>query len=654
MPAFLRWFFDLGPTNPIAVRLVTSASRRARHHYIRIAYLGLLIIVLLWSLLIYASREDLTLQQLAAAGSTSFSIIAFLQIGLICILAPVFMAGAIAQEADPRTWDILLTTPLKATQIVLGNLLGRLFFILALLFSSLPLFAVTQYFGGVPGSTILASYFVAAGAALLVGAIAIALSVSRLVGKRAVFAFYVCVITYLAITFAVDRVFGAGGVTWMTALNPFLALMALMDPTGYPTGPLGTHSGPARWFLEHPVMTWCVLSVALSTLLIVISAVTVRIGGIAGAGGLIGRDGSSGKGALIDPSADKQDAGRAGTNRREGQHERHRGAKEVWRNPISWREAASINATLGRIILRWSFIAIGVIWALIVLWLYHNGTWNSTIFRQVLTATVVGELVVITLVAINMSATSVSREREDGTLDLLLTTPITPGQYLSGKLKGMVAWLLPLLSVPVISVLLAGIYAGFGGFGRADSAEVTGTIIQTFNNVWTPPGTPAPAAPAALPTVQVPVVLPEAGLVLALVAIPFVALCVIIGMQWSLRSKGTLGSVTATVALVGVIAGVVGLCAWQAASDFATLGPIAGALSPVTAAFSVIQPEHAMNATVLREGGINNAGGLGVARISLIVGAIIAALLHIAIVYAIHASMTRSFDFTVRKLAGLK
>src|SRR5262245_35451842 len=106
MPVLLRWFLRLGPTNPIAVRLVQNGSRRSRHHYIRIAYLGALILVLMWALLIKASGgSEQSYQKLAAAGSSSFAAIAYLQIGLICILAPVFMAGAIAQEADPRTWD---------------------------------------------------------------------------------------------------------------------------------------------------------------------------------------------------------------------------------------------------------------------------------------------------------------------------------------------------------------------------------------------------------------------------------------------------------------------------------------------------------------------------------------------------------------------
>jgi ABC-type transport system involved in multi-copper enzyme maturation permease subunit len=626
MPVFLRWLLRLGPTNPIAVRLVASGSRRARHHYIRIAYLGVLIVVLLWALLANARGDELSLQQLAAAGSVSFQAIAFLQIGLICILAPVFMASAIAQEADPRTWDVLLTTPLKATQIVLGNLLGRLFFVLALLLSSLPLFAVTQYFGGVPGRTILASYAVSAGAALLVGSAAVALSVSRLVGRRAVFAFYVAVVSYLAVTIAIDRVFGAGGVTWMTAINPFLALMALLDPSGYPRATPGLYTGIARWFLEFPVTTWCALATGISALLMVASAITVRIGGIAGAGGLIGRDGSSRKrSAALDPTAV-----------RDGQHEVHRGPKEVWKNPIAWREAASRNATAGRIALRWGFIGVGLAWGLAVVWMYHAGLWNATIFRQVLLATVIGEMVVVTLLAINMSATSVSKEREDGTLDLLLTTPITPAAYLSGKLKGMVAWLLPLVAVPVLTMALAGVYAATGGLGRADGAEVQLTPAATMGN----PG-------AAANPINVPVVLPEAGLVLGLVAVPFVALCVIVGMQWSLRSRGTLSSVTATVAIVGAVAGAVGLCAWKAGADLEVIGPVLAGWSPASASFAAAAPEQGLAGTVFGQ-------GLGTARLSLLVGACLGALAHVLVVYAIHASMTRGFDATVRRLAGMK
>ncbi|MFN9974677.1 MAG: ABC transporter permease subunit, partial [Phycisphaerae bacterium] len=130
-PVFLRWFLYLVPLNPIAVRLVQNGSRRTRHLYIRAGYLAVLILVLLWSLIARLGAGELDYRELAINAAGSFTFIAYLQLGLICILTPVFMAGAIAQESSPRTWEVLLTTPLTAGQIVLGNLLGRLFFIIA-------------------------------------------------------------------------------------------------------------------------------------------------------------------------------------------------------------------------------------------------------------------------------------------------------------------------------------------------------------------------------------------------------------------------------------------------------------------------------------------------------------------------------------------
>ena len=72
MPLIVRWFLRLGPTNPIAARLVQNGSRRTKHFYIRAAYLAVLIVVLLWSLLAGTlTSGDLDYRKLAAAGSVS-------------------------------------------------------------------------------------------------------------------------------------------------------------------------------------------------------------------------------------------------------------------------------------------------------------------------------------------------------------------------------------------------------------------------------------------------------------------------------------------------------------------------------------------------------------------------------------------------------
>ncbi|RNC82821.1 MAG: ABC transporter permease [Phycisphaera sp.] len=625
MPAILRYILRLGPTNPVAVRLVQGGSRRVRHMYIRSAYLGVMILVLLWLLIFGPSTSGgvASYGELAQAGASSFEMVAYLQIGLICVLAPVFMAGAIAQEASPRTWDILLTTPMTPGQIVSGNLLGRLFFILALLFCSMPLFALTQFYGGVPGRSIMASYLIAGCAALVVGAIAIALSCSRVVGRRAVFAFYVTVVSYLAITIGIDRSMvqaglGAGedgsGVTWMTAINPFLALTSLLEPTGYPRADI---ENPAlgfvgSWMLARPVTTWCAGSIILSLVLMVASTITVRAGGLA----------TMTAGATGVPIHKR-------VFKKGDSEEVHRPPRTVWNNPVAWREAAARNASFGRILARWLFIVFGIGWALGLIAFYHTTGMTADGFRLAIAMTVVGELAVTALVAINMSATAISREREDGTLDLLLTTPLTASSYMSGKLRGLIAYLIPLIAVPSATAGLAGFYSLLNGFGKVDKAFVTDRIG------------------AGGRTFEVPIVLPEAGLVVLLVSIAFIAFCVIIGLQWSLKSKGTLGSVVGTVGVVGAIGGTVGLCGWLSSDTIPVLGATMASLTPASAVRACVYPVQSMSETVAES-------GLGSARIGLALGAVMASGIYAAIVFGLHKAIVRNFDFTVRKLAGVK
>lgn len=615
MPAILRWIFRLGPINPIAVRLVQNGSRRTRHMYIRSAYLAVLVVVLLWSLLIKGGAAELGYRELAEAGAQSFIAIAYLQVGLICVIAPVFMAGAIAQEASPRTWEVLLTTPMSAGEIVLGNLFGRLFFILALLFASLPLFALVQYFGGVPGQSIFASYLISGCAAVLVGAIAIALAVSRLAGRRAVFTFYISVVSYLAVTMAIDALLrsrsGNPGVTHMTVINPFLALRALLNPSNYPRA-----AETGSWILQHPVSAWCYGSLAVSALLMGLSTFTVRLGG------LITLTGNKNNGV---PWYRKMlGFGAKGAE--------YRAPRSVWNNPIAWREAAARNSTFGRILARWSFVALGTALGIALLAAYHTGTFNASDFQLALGYTVLGELMIISLVALNMSATAVSREREDGTLDLLLTTPITPSSYLTGKLRGLVAYLLPMLAVPMGTLALTAIYVLTGGLGREDGIMVQ-ISTQIAGNNTTP--------------IMAPIMLPEAALLAPMVTIPFITFCVIIGLQWSLKSKSTISSVIGAVGVAGVISGIIGLCAWKSGADIAILGATLSALSPATLVFACINPGSALYETI-------DQAGLPQARIALIVGSAIAAAIYAAIVYGVHASMVKNFDFTVRKLAGVK
>ena len=610
MPVFVNWLLRLVITNPICVRLVQGGSRRARHFYIRTGYLAALILVLIFVLLGRAGGSDLSYRDLAAAGAASFQGVSYLQVLVICLITPVFMAGAIVQESNPRTWDVILTTPLSATQIILGNLFGRLFFVLALLLSSLPLFAVTQYFGGVPGKPIFLSYAIAACSALLVGSIAVMLSVTRTGGRRAVFIFYTAVIAYLATTFAIDRVLNIGSatdhVTWMTAINPFLAIRALLEPANYALpDPVSLAAMPRseRVWLGSPVAVYCTLSTLLSVFLMVFSAVSLRL--IATHTGNIPwyrrMFGLGTRGSLTRPP------------------------RHVWNNPVAWREAMAKRQSLGKILGRWGFVLLGMIAALLLLAAHHSGTFTPGTFRYSLISLVGAELAIVSLSAINMSATAVSREREDGTLDLLLTTTITPSAYLRGKLRGLFTYLLPMTAVPVVTMMLVGLYIALHGLGTTNATELT-------TNVGTA-------------SMTLPVVMPEV-LVAAPLTIPaFIAFCVMVGLQTSLKSKGTIGSVVLTVSVLLIVFAILSFCGQQAGENIPIVGTILAMISPATMLNGAIFPESALAGTL-------ETGGTSAVRLNLVIGSAITGAIFTVVVYAMHMNMVRTFDVTVRRLTG--
>jgi ABC-type transport system involved in multi-copper enzyme maturation permease subunit len=554
-----------------------------------------------------------SIRDLARAGAQTFTWISYLQVALICLLTPVFMAGAIAQEANPRTWDIMLTTPLGNLQIVLGNLFGRLFFILALLFSTLPLFAVTQYFGGVPGKSIFASYAIAGSSSLLVAAIAITLCVNRTAGRRAVFWFYAAVIVYLFVTYAADAAWLRRPVapattqmltSIMTPLNPFLALEVLLQSNTYRPHDL-TGTG-AVWFtqkwLAQPIATFCWLCIIVSLVLIAYSTLRVRlIGSRAGSVPWYRRAmGLGARGAVERP------------------------ARRVGHNPISWRESVARGKTMTAIVARWGFVALGIGVGMVLIGLYHVGTWGPADLRAAVLTVVAAEVVVIALVAINSSATAVSREREDGTLDLILTTPIQPGPYLAGKLRGIFQFLIPLMLVPAITMLLLAGYVMADGFGRAGGITVSDALDTR--------------------TINLPVVLPEGAIALPLALAPFVAFCVMVGLHWSIKSKGTIGSVVAAVLVVGAIAGVIGVCGIPAGRNMPFVGAVITSFSPVNLLWAIVLP-----ATTVPKSLASNPVSC---RVALVLGAAVAAVVYAMVVYAMHTTMKRSFMMTVRRLAG--
>ena len=684
------YLWRLIPGNPILLRVVENAGKKRRDMVIRCAYLGLLVTVVLFTL--WTSGENFgDLAALARESTDLFQKMSRLQLGLVALLSPIFTAGAITQERDSQTYDILLATPLTNGQIVLGSLLSRVFFVVALLVSGIPIFAVTQIFGGVAISSIVYSFLIAASTAMVTGAMAMAIATFKIGTRRTIFSFYLFIIVYLVGGFLLDRVdffhlkyIDASGVpvhtstSWMTALNPFLALRVIFKDQGYmPPNladlPEGYQSWPMNWFWTSPATFYFGFMFFLSFAMMAPSILLLR------------------RLAQTTTSLRSWVLQKVGLSK----GDRTRKPRAVWHNPIAWREAKTKASAARATFLRYGFIVLGMTGAVVLLVMHSNeqtpkqfinhsydpskntlyieGTGlpeipvapsvevkigddpgtiddlngryqvkNYTLDANQAIATIdldefprrlpsadarswllgltIVEFSVILLIMANAAASAVTREKEDGTLDLLLSTPITSRYYIWGKLRGLVAFVLPLVAVPVASVFIFIVHDVFRWLAARDAS---------FD--W--------------------IVFPEALITMPAMLIIVCAFAAILGMQMSLRCRTTVRAVMSSVGIIVGACAAMGWCGFAvlntSGSISSELGVAIGSFSPFTLLTILIDPYEYAGSAFQHSAGTNyDPSG---ARIVAFVVCLVALAVYALGIWSMYKAMVKNFDMTIRK-----
>ncbi len=699
---FLDYAWRLIPANPILLRVVESGGKRRRDLIIRCVYLGLLVFLVIFSLMSSGGGAGSTdLSALAKESASIFQKMSYLQLGLVALLAPIFTAGAITQEKDSQTYDILLSTPLSNGQIVLGSLLSRLFFVVALLISGIPIFSITQIFGGVAISSIVKSFGIAAATAFVTGALAMAIAVFKVGTRRTIFSFYLFIVIYLVGGYLLDpllRFTLADGSTsttsWLTGLHPFLALQVIFNRPDYsPPDILQLpanlqHSWLLGTYLSKPAQFYTSFMFGLSFLLVTPSIVLLR---------RLAQSSTSLKGAILQKL-------------RISRGDRNRKPRYVWSNPIAWREARTKSSAARSTVLRYGFMAAGMIGAIVLAWKfstvieppqfidhssYDAGASTLTVYsataepvtlrlprdasvtfrgqptsigeihgrlaavatsknlgagnplgskvwativlseiprdlgakqvRQFLLGMVIVEFAVILLIVTNAAASTVTREKEDGTLDILLTSPITSRYYIWGKLRGLVSFVLPLIMVPVVS---AAIFIVYDIFRRT--------------SFWDDPSFEW-------------IVLPEAIFLMPAMLIIVTAFAAIVGMQMSLRCRTTVMAVMSSVGVVVGVCAALGWCGYTVLSNSGSgnmIGVVLGSFSPFTILAMLIDPYEIAGNIFAPAGSAASVAGAddsGMARFLMIAFTLIAVGAYTAVVWSMYRSMVKGFDMTIRR-----
>ncbi len=154
--------------NPVLQRELLVNLRTHRAFMLLAVYQVLLAIVVLaaWP---SDARLDLTTNPPSARKLVNLFFLG--QYIIASLIAPSFAAGAITGEKERRTYEMLLASPLRPAAIILGKMVASLTHLAILIIASLPIIVLCLPLGGVSIYEVLAAYLGLVVSVLLFGAI---------------------------------------------------------------------------------------------------------------------------------------------------------------------------------------------------------------------------------------------------------------------------------------------------------------------------------------------------------------------------------------------------------------------------------------------------------------------------------------------------
>ncbi len=212
---------------PLYFYELVRLARRRRTPLLRFTYTLLLTSGLY---LVYANRfpnYDLLADPFAPATAVAAARVQFVQLfvlavlilqcAAVVVLTPAYLAGALAEEKEKRTLELLFTTHLTDHEIVLGKLFARLTHLGCILLAGLPILSLLQFWGGLQPELLFVGFAVTGLTLLSVGSLSILCSVFSRDVVRATLSSY-AVVAFVTIG-------------WLPA-SPFFFLAQLEKRTG--------------------------------------------------------------------------------------------------------------------------------------------------------------------------------------------------------------------------------------------------------------------------------------------------------------------------------------------------------------------------------------------------------------------------------------
>ena len=409
---------------PVFTRELTTTPRSWRLYFSRSLYVGSLFGLVLTGWLILVGSQSLQgAADLSRFGSAVFAVVAPLQLAMAIAFSALLTAAAVAQEKDRRTLELLLLSRLTNPQLVLGKLLASILSVLVMVTAAVPLLMLLTLLGGVSHGQVLRVVGVTLAAAVFSGSLgsSIALWREKTFQSLAVTAMALVLWLILGEAIAVG-VFGSpGGLTpelLAAGVSPFRALGAAIRPLGGDPAALAWCGGPVNLFL--------IVALSAATGLNAWAIAMVRVWN---------PPRELRPGADNTATATPADAVAQADATSPSIHAAPGRTRRVWDNPILWREVCTWAYGKKIVFVRLAYLVVVALSGAAIFTVDEGHSAGQLLPPE---AVAFLPLMILSLVLVNaLAVTSITNERDQKALDLLLVTDLTPKEIVFGKLGGV-------------------------------------------------------------------------------------------------------------------------------------------------------------------------------------------------------------------------
>jgi ABC-type transport system involved in multi-copper enzyme maturation permease subunit len=435
---------------PIFSRELVTAPRRPQHFLYRGVYGTALFVLMCTAWLVLAGTQIIrSVGDMAKFGLILFFILAPLQLALLTFLAALRAASSVAQEKDKRTLILLLMTRLTNHELVLGRLLASLLDVLVMLASAAPIFMLLTLFGGVSPAQVARVLAVTLATILVAGSLGSTVALARDKTFQSLAMTAMILMIWIGAWEAIAALSGdvrLGGVRLdaiASAASPIRAILIAAHPSR-DTQPL--LSAADAWFV--------IAALAMCALLNGLAIIRLRVWNP-------GRDVMPRQEEIEEeptPVAsafrgvpDVENARAAHVDARVRKVDQH--SREVWDNPVLWREVCTWAYGRKVLVIKAVYWLLFALAGLAVYGLIASGAAYLRASETIIppAAQPLAPFFILSLVIVNaLAVTSITNERDGGSLDLLLVTDLTPREFLFGKMLGVAYVTWEMLLAPLV------------------------------------------------------------------------------------------------------------------------------------------------------------------------------------------------------------